>query len=108
MHGRRRRGDNTGVSVDPALTIPAAVIEEKVANATTLDDLPGIIKALTDRLQAVETENTQQDTRDVQQDERASQTTGLIAALQSQMLWICSGCILFGGAIGYVATKVVG
>lgn len=89
------------MTIDPAATVPAAIIEQQVAAATSLDDLPAIVKALTDRVQAG-------DARDAEQETRIVQATGIVVTLQSQMLWICSGCILFGGAIGYVATKVIG
>lgn len=101
MHARRGARHNVRMTVDPEATIPAVVIEKQVAQATSLDDLPGIIKSLTDRLQAV-------DARDTAQESRISAATGLVATLQSQMLWICAACLLFGAAAGYVLTKAVG
>lgn len=86
-------------------TAPVAVIEQRVVAATTLDDLPALVKALTDRVQEIDTANLK---GDALRDREIAASSGVVASLQSQILWVCAACLLFGAAAGYVLTKVVG
>lgn len=85
---------------------------------STNPDDPGIltrIETLESQVAAIVAVNAREDAeardladRDEAQDAQAVTLGNLISSTQSQMLWICAACLLFGAAAGYLLTRVFG
>lgn len=64
--------------------------------------------SLEERIAACETRLDAITTDEVKDDQEVTTLSQLVAAVQSQLLWVCSGCILFGAGAGYVLERAFG
>ena len=97
---------------DPAPPTPdeerALAIKTAAELAETALALSTLVTSLVARVEALEVEDVKLVAEEAAELAETRHLSKIVSALQSQWLWICSGCILFGAAAGQLLTKAFG